>query len=85
MEASVAGVSHPLEERIRLYGELLVLAGSLVPRWYEGQEVDRLTNGVEDGAAKIDFVCRRLDVVMLNYGAPDLRARNRVKLRADTD
>ena len=74
MEASVAGVSQPLEERISLYGELLVLAGPLIPGRYEGEEVDCLTDGVEDGTAKIHFVRRVLDVVVLNEGAPDLNS-----------
>ena len=42
MKASVAGTGHPLEERVRLYGELLVLARPLVPGWYQGEEVDGL-------------------------------------------
>ena len=85
MEASVAGVSHPLEERIRLYGELLVLARPLIPGRYEGEEVDCLTNAVDDGTAEIHLVCRRLDVAMFNYGTSDLKSKNFVNLLADTD
>ena len=74
MKPAIAGVSHPLEERISLYGELLVLARPLVPGRYEGEEVDCLADGVDDRAAEIHFVRRCLDVVMLNDGAPDLNS-----------
>ena len=56
MKAPVARVADALEQRIRLYGELLVLALPVVACWQQRQEVYSLTSSVDDGTAEVNLL-----------------------------